>query len=150
MATGGMLFSLLENRLASTGGSRKALYAVFGAALFTAAATVLHLWWPVSKLIGTLPWCFYVISISILLYTLLRWLESMGRTGWFRPLKASGTATLTVYMIPYVLYSFRSMLGLSAPEWLCGPLGLLKCALFSLLCVALTSLLVRGGVRLKV
>ena len=150
MATGGMLFSLLENRLASTDGSRKALYAVFCAALFTAAATVLHLWWPVSKLIGTLPWCFYVISVSILLYTLLRWLESMGRTGWFRPLKASGTATLTVYMMPYVLYSFRSMLGLSAPEWLCGPLGLLKCALFSLLCVALNSLLVRSGVRLKV
>ena len=152
MATGGMLFSLLENRL-STGayaGRSKALYAVSAAALLAFAATILHIWWPVSKLQSTLPWCLYVSSISIVLYVLLRGLESCGKTGWFRPLKVSGTATLTVYMMPYILYSIRSMLGISAPEWLSGPVGLLKCALFSLLCVALASLFVRFRIKLKV
>lgn len=149
MATGGMLLSLLENRLSSERGS-KALYAVWAASLLAAAAAVLHMWWPVSKLRSTLPWCLYVSSISIMLYVLLRWLESRGKTGWFRPLSASGTATLTVYMMPYVLYSIRSIFGISAPEWMDGPLGLLKCALFSLLCVALTSVLVRAGIKLKV
>lgn len=149
MATGGMLFSLLEDRLSSCSKS-KALYAVSAAALLAFAATVLRTWWPVSKLLSTLPWCLYVTAISIALYVLLRGLESHGRTGWFRPLKASGTATLTVYMMPYILYAMRGILGISTPEWVSGPVGLLKCALFSLLCVALTSLLVRCRVKLKI
>ena len=149
MATGGMLFSLLEDRVTSCGKSR-ALYAVSAAALLAFAATVLRTWWPVSKLLSTLPWCLYVTAISIALYVLLRSLESRGRTGWFRPLKASGTATLTVYMMPYILYALRGILGISTPEWVSGPVGLLKCALFSLLCVALTSLLVRFRIKLKI
>jgi hypothetical protein len=149
MATGGMLFSLLEDRMTSCGKSR-ALYAVSAAALLAFAATVLRTWWPVSKLLSTLPWCLYVTAISIALYVLLRSLESRGRTGWFRPLKASGTATLTVYMMPYILYALRGILGISTPEWVSGPVGLLKCALFSLLCVALTSLLVRFRIKLKI
>lgn len=149
MATGGMLFSIMENRLSSSRGRMKA-HALFAAAMLALIATVLHIWWPVSKLLSTLPWCLYVSAISIVLYVLLRSLESCGRTGWFRPLKASGTATLTVYMMPYILYSFRGILGISAPEWVCGPIGLLKCALFSLLCVALTSLLVRFKIKLKI
>lgn len=149
MATGGMLFSLLEDRMTSCGKSR-ALYAVSAAALLAFAATVLRTWWPVSKLLSTLPWCLYVTAISIALYVLLRSLESRGRTGWFRPLKASGTATLTVYMMPYILYALRGIFGISTPEWVIGPVGLLKCALFSLLCVALTSLLVRFRIKLKI
>ena len=149
MATGGMLFSLLEDRVTSCGKSR-ALYAVSAAALLAFAATVLRTWWPVSKLLSTLPWCLYVTAISIALYVLLRSLESRGKTGWFRPLKASGTATLTVYMMPYILYALRGILGISTPEWVSGPVGLLKCALFSLLCVALTSLLVRFRIKLKI
>lgn len=154
MSTGGMLFSLLENRFSScqvaSCGRSKALFAVSAAALLAFAATVLHIWWPVSKLLSTLPWCLYVSAVSIVLYVVLRSLEAGGKTGWFRPLSASGTATLTVYMMPYILYSFRGMLGISAPEWVSGPIGLLKCALFSLLCVALTSMLVRFKVKLKI
>jgi hypothetical protein len=131
-------------------GKSRALYAVSAAALLAFAATVLRTWWPVSKLLSTLPWCLYVTAISIALYVLLRSLESRGRTGWFRPLKASGTATLTVYMMPYILYALRGILGISTPEWVSGPVGLLKCALFSLLCVALTSLLVRFRIKLKI
>ena len=152
MAVGGMLVSLAENRMTSRArGGKGLVVAAFGAAaVLGVAATVLHHWWPISKLGGTLPWCLYVSSISVALYAVLRSLESYGMTGWFKPLRASGTATLTVYMMPYVLYSVFSMVGWQAPDWLCGPLGLLKCFLFSLICVALTTLLVRGGVKLKV
>ena len=152
MAVGGMLLSLAENRISMKASSgRKSLMTAFGvAALLAVAAAVLHHWWIVSKLVGTLPWCLYVSSISVALYAVLRLLESYGITGWFRPLGASGTATLTVYMIPYILYSVCSIVGLHSPDWLCGPLGLLKCLLFSLLCVALTSLLVKLGIKLKI
>lgn len=152
MAVGGMLLSLAENRLASKAyPGRKSLLAAFAAAAVLAiAATVLHRWWIVSKLVGTLPWCMYVSAISVAVYALLRVSESYKKTSWFRQLSASGTATLTVYMMPYVLYSVSSLVGLSSPDWLCGPLGLLKCVLFSLLCVALTSLLVKLGIKLKI
>jgi predicted acyltransferase len=152
MAVGGMLLSLAENRIASKSRSgRKSLLAAFGAAAaLAAAAAVCHRWWIVSKLVGTLPWCLYVSAISVAVYALLRVSESYKKTSWFRPLSASGTATLTVYMMPYVLYSVSSMVGLASPDWLSGPLGLLKCVIFSLLCVALTSLLVKFGIKLKI
>jgi predicted acyltransferase len=152
MAVGGMLLSLAENKLASKAcPGRKSLLTAFGAAAVLAiAATFFHRWWIVSKLVGTLPWCLYVSAVSVAVYALLRMSESYGKTSWFRPLSASGTATLTVYMMPYVLYSLSSMVGLATPDWLSGPLGLLKCVLFSLLCVALTSLLVKFGIKLKI
>lgn len=152
MAVGGMLLSLAENRLASKAyPGRKSLLAAFAAAAVLAVvATVLHRWWIVSKLVGTLPWCLYVSAISVAVYALLRVSESYKKTSWFRPLSASGTATLTVYMMPYVLYSVSALVGLHSPDWLCGPVGLIKCVLFSLLCVALTSLLVKFGIKLKI
>lgn len=152
MAVGGMLLSLAENHLASKAWpGRKLLSAAFGAAAVLAiVAVVFHRWWIVSKLVGTLPWCLYVSAISVAVYALLRVSESYKKTSWFRPLSASGTATLTVYMMPYILYSVSSMVGLASPDWLSGPLGLLKCVLFSLLCVALASLLVKLGIKLKI
>ena len=150
MAMGGMLFSLAENRLFGRSASVRAGYATAAAALLAIAATVLHHWWIVSKLGGTLPWCLYVSSISIALYMLLRVLESYGKTAWFSPIGVSGTATLTVYMMPYILYSINSILGLYQYGSLSGPLGLLKCVAFSFLCVFLSALIVRLGIRLKV
>ena len=152
MAVGGMLLSLAENNLTSKAWSgRKSLLAAFGAAAVLAiAAAFFHRWWIVSKLVGTLPWCLYVAAISVAVYALLRMSELYDKTSWFRPLSASGTATLTVYMMPYILYSVSALVGLHSPDWLCGPLGLLKCVLFSLLCVALTSLLVKFGIKLKI
>lgn len=152
MAVGGMLLSLAENHLASKAWpGRKLVSAAFGAAAVLAiVAVVFHRWWIVSKLVGTLPWCLYVSAISVAVYALLRVSESYKKTSWFRPLSASGTATLTVYMMPYILYSVSSMVGLASPDWLSGPLGLLKCVLFSLLCVALASLLVKLGIKLKI
>ena len=151
MAMGGMLIALAENRISSRTVAVRIAVALSLATLSAVAALILHNWWTVSKLIGTLPWCLYVMAISIALYVLLRVLEGCGKTGWFRPFNASGTATLTVYMMPYVLYSINSMLGDIYPYgFLSGPIGLMKCALFSLLCVALASLLVRFGIKLKV
>ena len=150
MATGGMLLSLAENRFSS----RKASFRLGGAlalsVVLAVAASVTHHWWIISKLVGTLPWCLYVSSISVAAYALLRVLESYGRTAWFCPLKVSGTATLSVYMMPYVFYSVLSLCGIHGFYYLGGLLGLLKCVLFSLLCVGAASLLVRGGVKLKI
>lgn len=150
MAMGGVLLSLAESRLSSRKGTVRICYAFAAAAVLAAAAAVSHHWWIISKNIGTLPWCLYVSSLSVAVYALLRILEAYGRTGWFRPLSPSGTATLTVYMMPYLLYSIGGFIGLHTPQWVSGGLGLLKCALFSLLCVAFTALLGKAGLKLKI
>lgn len=150
MATGGMLIAMAENHISSRTSALRTAMALSLAAFVAVVALILHNWWTVSKLIGTLPWCLYVMAVSITLYVLLRILEVNRMTGWFRFLSASGTATLTVYMMPYVLYSINDYLGLYTYGSLTGALGLLKCAAFSLLCVGITSLLVRLGLKLKV
>lgn len=150
MAMGGVMLSLAERRLSDRKGTTQICLAATVAAILAVAAAVSHHWWIISKNIGTLPWCLYVSALSIAVYTLLRILEAYGKTGWFRPLSPSGTATLTVYMIPYLLYSIGGFIGLHTPQWVSGGLGLLKCALFSLLCVAVTALLGRIGLKLKI
>ena len=150
MATGGMLLSLAEIRSSSCKTSFRIVGAIALSAALAAAAALTHRWWIISKLAGTLPWCLYVSSISVAVYTILRVLEASGKTAWFRPVKVSGTATLSVYMMPYILYSILSICGIHTFSYLGGILGLLKCALFSLLCVGLTSLLVKAGIKLKI
>lgn len=150
MAMGGVLLSLAERRLSQQSGRARIACALAASFLLAASAAVTHQWWIVSKILGTLPWCLYVSAISVILYMLLRIMEAYGRTSWFKPLSPSGTATLTVYMMPYVLYGISGFMGLSSPEWLCGPVGLLKCVLFSLLCVALAGLAGRTGLKLKI
>ena len=150
MTLGGILLSLAENRLSGRFGSVRLALAGASASVLAVVATVLHHWWIVSKLGGTLPWCLYVTVISIVLYMILRVLEAYGKTAWFRPVNVSGTATLTVYMMPYILYSINSIVGLYPYGSLSGPLGLLKCVVFSFLCVLVTSLSVRLGIRLKI
>ena len=53
-------------------------------------------------------------------------------------------------MIPYLFYSFWVFLSPEIPQWLSGGVGLLKCALFSALCIACTWGLGRIGIKLKI
>ena len=149
MAAGGMAFSVAESRLFSRSGRFRVGVGFALAAVLAVAAAVSHHWWIISKLVGTLPWCLYVSAISVALYTVLRIMETHGKTAWFNPFKASGTATLSVYMMPYVLYSILGLFDIHHIG-LDGILGLLKCAAFSFLCVGLTSVLVKLGVKLKI
>ena len=84
------------------------------------------------------------------LYTLLRYLERRDWTGWFKPISPAGTATLTVYMMPYLYYALWVAFSPAVPSWLAGGFGLVKCALFSLLCIATAWLLGKAGLKLKI
>lgn len=150
MTMGGMLASVVEKKLANKVPAVRIGAAFAAAALLATGAAVSHNWWIISKNIGTLPWCLYVSSLSVTLYLLLRVLEAYGKTGWFRIISPAGTATLTVYMMPYLLYSIMSYLHLPHPEWLSGWVGLMECALFSLLCIGCAALLGRIGLKLKI
>ena len=150
MAMGGMLVSLAEQYALKLKGSRRVLAALSVSVLLFLAAALSHKFWIISKNLGTLPWCLYVSALSVSVYTLLRSMETFGRLSWFHPLRCSGLATLTVYMVPYVLYSIGGFLGIGHIHWLEGPLGLVKCALFSMLCLVITTVMVRCGCKLKI
>lgn len=146
MALGGALTVLCEGRLKTA----RAGIGLAAAAVLAIMGLCFHQDWIISKNIGTLPWVLFVSAISVALYTVLRVLERKGWTAWATPLKPAGTATLTVYMIPYLFYSFRVFLNPQIPAWLCGYAGALKCTLFSALCIFLAWVLGKMNVKLKI
>ena len=150
MTLGGVLVAVQEKNFAREPAGRKLLYALLTVGMLVGFATAAHDGWIISKNIGTLPWCFYVMAGAIALYTLLRVLEEKGWTRWFAPFRPAGTATLTVYLIPYLYYSGAEALGLEAPAWLAGPLGLVKCVVFSFLCIGTAWALGKASVKIKI
>lgn len=105
----------------------------------------------ISKLQASLPWVFYSIAITIVLYTIIQWLVHYGKTKWFYIIKPAGTATLTCYLVPYVVYSIINITGFQWPSWmLYGVAGVFKCFLYAMLIIGITALLIRKGIKLKI
>jgi predicted acyltransferase len=150
MVVTGMLVAVQEKNFGREPAGRKLLYAALSVGILIGFGTAAHEDWIISKNIGTLPWCFYVGAIGITLYTLLRLLEEKGWTGWFAPFRPAGMATLTVYLIPDVYYAAAEALGLESPEWLAGPLGLVKCVAFAFLVIGTAWALGKAGVKIKI
>ena len=81
---------------------------------------------------------------------LFRILEKHSLMGWAKPLWPAGTATLTVYMLPYLYTSLWYFFDMSAPAWMYGWVGVAKSALLSATCIFLTWCLGKLGVKLKI
>ena len=150
LALGGALTVLCGQRI----GKGKLAVGLAAAAVLAILGMLFHQDWIISKNIGTLPWCLFVGAISVALYTLLRALEQKGWTGWARPLSPAGTATLTMYMVPYIFYALRLFArqawNLDTPAWLTGYVGVGKCILFVALCIAVTWALGKMKIKLKI
>lgn len=110
-----------------------------------------HHYWIISKIQATPTWAFFCLAIFFPLAALLHWLvDVQGRTGWFWLIAPAGTATLTCYLIPYVWYPCRSLLGFHFPwSWYHGIVGLLLSLGFALLVVQVARLLVRLHIKVK-
>lgn len=146
MALGGMMLTLAERRVKTA----KVGVGLAAASVLAVLGLAAHQGWIVSKNLGTLPWCLYVSAIGVALYTLLRVLERKGWTGWFKPLQPAGTATLTVYMIPYLFIVGWILLEPSIPAWLCGWVGVGKSALYTVAVLCVAWILTKSGIKLKV
>lgn len=146
MALGGVLTVLAERRLRS----RKALAGYTAALVLALMGLAVHQGWIISKNLGTLPWCLYVSAVSVALYTTFRILEKHGHTAWAKPLAPAGTATLTVYMLPYLYTSLWYFFDMTPPSWLYGWVGVGKSILLSATCIFLTWCLGKLGIKLKI
>lgn len=130
------------------------LLTVLGVAgvLMLGAALLAHPYWIISKIQATPTWAFFCLAMFFPASGLLYWLCDMrGKAGWFAIIRPAGTATLTCYIIPYVWYAVMNLFNLHYPAILnSGAVGLVRSAVFAFVIVALTGLLSRLHIKLKV
>ena len=70
---------------------------------------------------------------------------------WATPIAPAGTATLTCYLLPYIIYPVLALFALKLPEYLTtGYVGLMKSLFFAYLVIYLTGLLGKINIKLKV
>ncbi len=127
--------------------------------IFTAAIAVLVLlsiatrsYWGLAKLGATPAWLFLCSAFTLGAFIIIYWISDIKeKSNWFNIIKPAGTDTLLCYLMPYFAgFVLRRILHVQYPEWaITGGVGLLKCLLFALLCVWLTRILNKAGVRLK-
>jgi hypothetical protein len=150
MGMGGVLLTLADWRIQRPYGAQKMGLGFAAAAILFVLGMAAHQGWIVSKNLGTLPWCLFVSAIAVALYTLLRWMEKKGWTGWFKPLTPAGTATLTVYMIPYLFVALWVAVSPTPAAWLTGWVGVGKCVLMSAVYIGLAWIFTKLGLKLKI
>lgn len=108
--------------------------------------------WGISKIYATPAWTEICTGISVLSFVLIFWIADMkGKTDWANFLKPAGTATLTCYLLPYLVYPLLAKIGFELPSAMSrGFVGLATSMGFALLVVYATGWLNRGGIKLGV
>lgn len=150
MALGGACLTLTDRHYHDKTPAFRLCLALGAAVVLALLGLLAHRFFIISKNLGTAPWCLYVSAISVALYALLRILERHGLTRWFAAIRPAGTATLTVYMIPYIFLALWVFIEPVYPGWLSGWIGVVKSFLLSFVCIGLTALLGRLGLKLKI
>lgn len=127
--------------------------------VFTVAVIVLVLlsiitrpYWGLAKLGATPAWLYLCSAFTLGTFVIIYWISDIkAKSNWFNIVRPAGTDTLLCYLMPYFAgFILRRLLQVHYPEWLItGGAGLLKSLLFALLCVWLTKMLNKAGVRLK-
>lgn len=149
----GVLTTLLLQHHALVWKINKRLWVLTGISLFfILLGWASHHVWIISKIQATPPWLFYSSGLTLLCYVFIYWLtDKKGKSAWFWIIKPAGTATLTCYLIPYLLYTLIYMTGFTFPAFLSvSPVGLLRCVLIAFITVGITALLGKVNVKLKI
>lgn len=113
---------------------------------------IAHQFWLISKMQATPTWLFLCSGISIIFYIFIYWLTDIkDKTNWFDIIKPAGMATLTCYLVSYLLYSVMQITELRFPDiFYVSPLGLLKPVVITFIAVGFTAVLNKLGVKLKI
>lgn len=119
--------------------------------LLILASILVRPYWGLAKLGATPAWLFLCSALTLILFLFIYWLVDIkGKSTWFDFIRPAGTNTLLCYLIPYLSYAFMRLFHLHLPAFLLnGLIGLIKSLAFALLCVFITGMLARGGIKLK-
>jgi predicted acyltransferase len=106
----------------------------------------------ISKIRATPSWIGICTGISLITYAFLYWLADVrNKTSWAKIIGPAGKSTLTCYLVPYIYYAIWSIWAVTLPVFIrTGILGLIKSMLFALLIVAITGVLNRWKISLKI
>jgi hypothetical protein len=75
-------------------------------------------------------------GIVISVYNILHYVVEKGKASRFNFIKPTETATLTTYMMPYVLYGISVVTGFSLPDWSKhGVMSTVNCCCFALIII---------------
>ena len=152
LSMGGVVIATVFQHYRKQGDNRRMTSVFLGTAvLLTGLSVITRPYWGLSKLDATPAWLFLCSAFTILAFTAIYWLADVkGKGQWFSFIKPAGTDTLLCYLIPYFAYATTAFLGIRLPDvLLIGGIGLLKSFLFALLCVWITKMLGKAGIRLK-
>ena len=152
LAVGGVLTTLIFRYFRKRNDNMKLTLALLGfAGLLIVLSVLTRPYWKLAKLGATPAWLFLCSAFTVLGFVVIYWISDVKRKAhWFNFIRPAGTDTLLCYLIPYFLYSIFRAVHLQWPEFIItGGVGLLKSLGIALLCVFITGLLNRAGVRLK-
>ena len=153
LTMGGALLSVIDMRCRRLTNRKRVVTALALVAALILLALATNRLWIISKLQSTVPWALFCSAISTGVYFLLVWATENGKEKWFDIVRPAGTATLTCYMVPHILYAILILTGIGTmrPAWCASGLpGLLTCLIFSLACVGFTWCLGKLHIKLKV
>jgi len=150
---GGMITTLVVKKYAEKISVYKLCLILVGVGVaYIIAGIAVRPIWIISKPWATPTWLFLCTGIALIFYVLVYWLTDIkGKAGWFKIISPAGTATLTCYLIPYILYNIFWLTDLSLPTSLLQcPIGLIKSVLFAFLTIGITYLLGKVYIKLKI
>ncbi len=130
---------------------RLTLVLLMFSALLIGLSVITRPYWGLTKLGATPAWLFLCSAITIIAFLIIYWVADVyDKSKWFNIIKPAGTATILCYLVPYFVYSFREIFQIHLPDaLLTGGIGLIKSFLFAIMCVFITGLLIRLGIRMK-
>jgi len=152
LTMGGVLTTMIFQYFVKKGENLKMTLVLIGfAGILIILSILTRPYWGLAKIGATPAWLFLCSAFTILAFIAIYWVADIGKkTKWFDLIKPAGTATILCYLVPYLVYGIRNFLHISLPEVLrTGGVGLVKTFLFAMLCVAVTGILIRIGVRMK-
>lgn len=131
--------------------SRKTKALVFSWLLLILGYWITRPVWGLSKQHATPAWLFICSALTLAGFGLTLLIpKSASESSWLQPLRAAGSNTLLTYLMPFFAYALVSASPVSWPEWmLTSPIGLVKSALFAILCAEVAALLARRWIRLQ-
>lgn len=152
LTMGGVLTSIVFRYYRSRNDNKELTGVLLGAAgVLVLLSVVTRPYWGISKLAATPAWLFLCSAFTILAFLALYWVADVkGKAHWFAIIKPAGVATLLCYLVPHFAYLGLRLSGVTLPAFMLdgGP-GLLKSFLFAMLCVGITALLIRMGVKVR-
>lgn len=127
------------------------LFCVIVGIVMLCAFFICHKFWIISKIKATPTWLFVCTAMYFPFFALLYYIcDVSGRTDWYRLIKPAGTATLTCYLVPYILLPVQGVLGLYVDALYHGGLGLVNALFLTALVIFITWLLTKIGIKLRI